>query len=122
MSGLKKLKVVSDSIKRTNLLSDPVRLPENGRCIGLKWVCKKKRNLDGLVERLPRDRVAVGPGVLALFATRDFLQMQARARKSKRGAHFLITQTVPGNQHTQSLHITSQTFILTNLCSRQRAN
>ena len=46
----KVMKVEFDSMKKTDLLSDPVKLPENDRCIGTKWVFKKKWNLDGHVE------------------------------------------------------------------------
>ena len=56
----KEMKVEFDSMKRTDILSDPVRLPENGRCIGTKWVFKKKRNLDGHVERFRARLVAKG--------------------------------------------------------------
>ena len=48
-----------------------------------------RRYLDGLLERLPRGSVAVG--VRALFAERNFLDMQAPARKNKRGSYTLIT-------------------------------
>ena len=33
------------SMKRCDLLSDPVSLPTNGRVVGTKWVFKRKRNL-----------------------------------------------------------------------------
>ena len=56
----KEMKVEFDSMKRTDLLSDPVQLPGNGRCIGTKWVFKKKRNLDGHVERFRARLVAKG--------------------------------------------------------------
>ena len=49
-----------DSMKRTELLSDPVRLPVNGRVIGTKWVFKRKRNLEGGVERFRARLVAKG--------------------------------------------------------------
>ena len=48
------------SMKRTDLLSDPVPLPPGGRVIGTKWVYKKKRNLEGLVERFRARLVALG--------------------------------------------------------------
>ena len=40
-----------NSMKRTELLNDPVRLPVDGRVIGTKWVFKRKKNLEGGVER-----------------------------------------------------------------------
>ena len=50
--------------------------------------------LDGLLERLPRGGEVVG--VRDLFAKRNFLNMQARARKNKRGSYtrkpYLITR------------------------------
>ena len=47
----KEMKVEFDSMKRTDLLSDPVQILDNGRVIGTKWVFKRKLNLDGTVER-----------------------------------------------------------------------
>ena len=38
------------STKRTELLSDPVPLPVDGRVIGTKWVFKLKKNLEGEVD------------------------------------------------------------------------
>jgi hypothetical protein len=48
------------SMKRCDLLSDPVRLPSNGRIVGTKWVFKRKRNMQGLVERFRARLVAKG--------------------------------------------------------------
>ena len=39
------------SMKRCDLLSDPVQLPPNGRVVGTKWVFKRKRNAQGQVEK-----------------------------------------------------------------------
>ena len=47
----KEMKVVFDLIKRTDLLSDSVQLPDYGRVIGTKRLFKQKRNLDVTVER-----------------------------------------------------------------------
>ena len=47
-------------MKRTELLSDPVQLPVNGRVIRTKWVFKRKRNLEGGVERVSATLVAKG--------------------------------------------------------------
>ena len=49
-----------DSMKRTEHLRDPVRLPVNGRAIGTKWVFKCKSNLEGGVERFRARLVAKG--------------------------------------------------------------
>ena len=40
-----------NSMKQTDLISDPVRLPVNGRVIGTKWVFKRKRDVEGGGER-----------------------------------------------------------------------
>ena len=48
------------SMKRTDLLSEPVPLPPGGRVIGTKWVFKRKRNLEGWVERFRARLVALG--------------------------------------------------------------
>ena len=48
------------SMKRTELLSEPVQLPPGGRIIGTKWVFKRKRNLRGEVERFRARLVALG--------------------------------------------------------------
>ena len=45
------MKVGFDSMKRTDLFSDPVQLPENGRVTGTKWEFQLKRNLYETVER-----------------------------------------------------------------------
>ena len=49
-----------NSIKRTDFLSDLVRLLVNGRVIGTMWVFKHKRNLEGGVERFRARVVAKG--------------------------------------------------------------
>ena len=36
----KKMKVKFHTMKRIDLLSDPIQLPKNGRYIGAKWVYK----------------------------------------------------------------------------------
>ena len=48
------------SMKRCDLLSDPVPLPPNGRVVGTKWVFKRKRNIEGKVERFRARLVAKG--------------------------------------------------------------
>ena len=47
-------------MKTTDLLSDPVQLPENGRCLGKKGVFKIKRDLDGHLEHFFARLVAQG--------------------------------------------------------------
>ena len=48
------------SMKRCDLLNDPVPLPPNGRVVGTKWVFKRKRNIEGKVERFRARLVAKG--------------------------------------------------------------
>ena len=49
-----------NSMKRTELLSDPVQIPVNGGVIGTKWVFKRKWNLEVGVEQFRARLVAKG--------------------------------------------------------------
>ena len=48
------------SMKRLDVISYPMKLPPNGRVLGTKWMFKRKRNLQGLVERFRARLVAKG--------------------------------------------------------------
>ena len=99
----------------TNLITNPLLGSHEADMLSRSY-------LDSLLERLPRRRVAVG--VRALFAKRDFLVMQARARKNRPSHHTLsysllfagfVKSNVPTDAAWLPLVWLSHTWCLTRL-------